>query len=327
MTSKALPTFKNVLSASAQIAGKVVVTPLLKCEDLSEKLDADIYVKAECLQRVGAFKFRGAYNRLSRLSDDEKKRGVVAYSSGNHAQGVAASAQILGIKAVIVMPEDSPKMKLQNTKNYGAEVITYDRATESREEIADKISEERGCIVVPSFEDFYIISGQGTAALEAVNQAKEKGVVFDLFMTPIGGGGLISGCSLAVKALSPNTEIYGVEPDGFNDVQRSIESGNIEHNPKPSGSICDAILTVHPEPMTHEIMSKNLSGVLTVTDEEVLVAMKYAWEKLKLVVEPGACVALAAVLHGKIDVAGKSVCLVLSGGNVDEETFIKALNT
>ncbi|MEZ5757217.1 MAG: threonine/serine dehydratase [Emcibacteraceae bacterium] len=327
MNSLKLPEFEDVLSAANKIAGHSVKTPLLKCDDLSEKLSAEIYVKAECLQRVGAFKFRGAYNRLSRLSDDEKKRGVVAYSSGNHAQGVAASARLLGIDAVIVMPKDSPKMKLQNTINYGAEVITYDRATESREEIAAQISAERGCVVVPSFEDFYIIAGQGTAALEALHQAKDFGTEFDVFMTPVGGGGLISGCSLAVKALSPETEIYGVEPEGFNDVQRSLQSGKIESNPKPSGSICDAILTVHPEPMTYTIMSRNLSGVLTVTDEEALKAMKYAWEKLKLVVEPGACVALAAVLHGKLDVKGKKICIVLSGGNVDEETFIKALNT
>ncbi|MDG1438822.1 MAG: threonine/serine dehydratase [Emcibacteraceae bacterium] len=321
-----LPTFEDVKSAAKQIDGYAVKTPLLKCQDLSEKLEAEIFVKAECLQRVGAFKFRGAFNRLSRLNEEEKKRGVVAYSSGNHAQGVAASAQILGMSAVIVMPHDSPKMKLQNTKNYGAEVITYDRENESREEIADKISKERGCIVVPSFEDHYIISGQGTAGLEAVNQAEEAGVKLDIFMTPIGGGGLISGCSLAVKGLSPKTEIYGVEPEGFDDVRRSIESGKIEHNPRAGGSICDAILTVHPEPMTHEIMSDNLSGVLTVSDDEVLIAMKYAWEKLKLVVEPGACVALASVLHGKINVKGKNVCIVLSGGNVDEETFKMALD-
>ncbi|MCC3860543.1 threonine ammonia-lyase [Pseudemcibacter aquimaris] len=320
-----LPTFDDVLDAAKQIDGYAVKTPFLKAEDLSEKLDAEIYIKPECLQRVGAFKFRGAFNRLSRLNDDEKKRGVVAYSSGNHAQGVAASAKILGISSVIVMPEDSPKMKLQNTKNYGAEVITYDRENESREKIADKISEERGSVVVPSFEDFYIISGQGTAGLEAVKQAEEAGVKLDLFMTPVGGGGLISGCSLAVKALSPDTEIYGVEPEGFDDVRRSIESGNIEHNPRAGGSICDAILTVHPEPMTHKIMSDNLAGVLTVTDDEALAAMKYAWEKFKLVVEPGASVALAAVLHGKIDVKGKKLCIVLSGGNVDEETFKKAL--
>ncbi|MDA9770804.1 threonine/serine dehydratase [Emcibacteraceae bacterium] len=322
-----LPNFDDVLSAAEQIEGYAVKTPFLKAQDLSEKLDAEIYIKPECLQRVGAFKFRGAFNRLSRLNEEERKRGVVAYSSGNHAQGVAASAQILDMNAVIVMPEDSPKMKLQNTKDYGAEVITYNRNTESREEIAEKISEERGCIVVPSFEDHYIISGQGTAGLEAVKQAEELGVSLDFFMTPVGGGGLISGCALAVKGLSPDTEIYGVEPEGFDDVKRSLESGKIEHNARPSGSICDAILTVHPEPMTHKIMSDNLSGVLTVTDDEVLVAMKYAWEKLKLVVEPGASVALAAVLHGKIDVKGKKLCIVLSGGNVDEETFVKALNS
>ncbi|MBT5073931.1 MAG: threonine/serine dehydratase [Kordiimonadaceae bacterium] len=327
MSEKQLPEFKDVLSAADQIEGYAAKTPFLKAYDLSEKLSAEIYIKPECLQRVGAFKFRGAFNRLSRLTDAERKRGVVAYSSGNHAQGVAASAQILGMDAVIVMPEDSPKMKLQNTKDYGAEVITYDRENESREEIADQISEERGCIVVPSFEDFYIISGQGTAGLEAVKQAEDMGVKLDIFMTPVGGGGLISGCSLAVKGLSPDTEIYGVEPEEFNDVQRSLESGKIESNARAGGSICDAILTVHPEPMTYKIMSDNLVGVLTVSDAEVLVAMKYAWEKLKLVVEPGACVALAAVLHGKIDVAGKKVCIVLSGGNVDEETFKKALDT
>lgn len=327
MSEQNYPKYEDVVSAAEAINGFAVKTPLLKCEDLSEKLNAGIYIKAECLQRVGAFKFRGAYNRLSRLNNEEKKRGVVAYSSGNHAQGVAASAKILGIDATIVMPEDSPKMKFENTKNYGAEVITYDRETESREEIADKISRERGSIVVPSFADFHIIAGQGTVALEAINEAQEKGVIFDLFMTPVGGGGLISGCSLAVKELSPKTEIYGVEPDGFNDVQRSIESGGLIRNDRASGSICDAILTPITEQMTFDIMAENLSGVLTVSDDEALQAMKYAWKKMKLVIEPGAAVALAAVLTGKINVAGKTVCLVLSGGNVDEDTFSKALES
>ncbi len=327
MNEQNYPEFADVLSAAEAIEGFAVKTPLLRCDDLSDRLNAEIYIKAECLQRVGAFKFRGAYNRLSRLNTEEKKRGVVAYSSGNHAQGVAASAKMLGIEAVIVMPEDSPKMKLENTKNYGAEVITYDRETESREEIADKISNERGCIVVPSFADFYIIAGQGTAALEAVNQAKEKNVEFDLFMTPVGGGGLIAGCSLAVKKLSPKTEIYGVEPVGFNDVQRSLEKNELIKNERGGGSICDAILTPVTEKMNFDIMAENLSGVLTVSDDEALLAVKYAWEKMKLVVEPGGAVALAAVLTGKIDVTGKTVCLVLSGGNVDEDTFMKALTT
>lgn len=327
MNEQKYPKFEDVLSAAEAIEGFAVKTPLLRCDDLSARLNAEIYIKAECLQRVGAFKFRGAYNRLSRLNDEEKKRGVVAYSSGNHAQGVAASAKMLGIEAVIVMPEDSPKMKLENTKNYGAEVITYDRETESREEIADKISNERGCIVVPSFADFYIIAGQGTAAFEAVNQAREKNTDFDLFMTPVGGGGLIAGCSLAVKELSPNTEIYGVEPVGFNDVQRSLEKNELIKNERGGGSVCDAILTPVTEKMNFDIMAKNLSGVLTVSDDEALQAVKYAWEKMKLVVEPGGAVALAAVLTGKIDVTGKTVCLVLSGGNVDEGTFIKALKT
>jgi threonine dehydratase len=327
MTELILPKYKDILSAAKQISGYAVKTPLLKCDHLSAKLSADIYVKAECLQKVGAFKFRGAYNRLSRLTDTEKRSGVVAYSSGNHAQGVAAAAQILGIKAVIVMPKDAPQMKMENTIAYGAEVITYDRETESREAIADKISMERGCIVVPSFEDFYIISGQGTTALEAVRQAEEIGVIFDIFMTPVGGGGLISGCSIAVKELSPKTDIIGVEPEGFNDVQMSLQKGEIVSNPNASGSICDAILTVHPEPMTYAIMNKNLESVLTVSDIEALQAVKYAWEKLKLVVEPGAAVALAAVLSGKINVNGKKVCLVLSGGNVDKKVFKMALES
>mgnify|MGYP000280070052 CR=1 FL=1 len=326
MTDRKIPAYVDVVSAAEKISALAVKTPFLKCEELSQKLSAEIFVKAECLQRVGAFKFRGAYNRLSRLTEEEKRRGVVAFSSGNHAQGVAASAKLLGIDAVIVMPEDSPKMKLENTRNYGAEVITYDRDKESREELAAEIARERGSIVVPSFEDFYIISGQGTVGLEAVQQAKDINIDLDVFMTPIGGGGLISGCCLAVKEISPTTEIYGVEPIEFNDVQRSIESGKIEKNSKMSGSICDAILTPNPGAMTLNIMSNNLAGVLTVSDEEVLHAMKYAWEKLKLVVEPGACVALAAVMHGKINVKNKKVCLVLSGGNVDEKSFIKALS-
>lgn len=321
------PSFDDVKSAAEKISGFAVKTPLLRCDDLSEKLSAEIYVKPECLQKVGAFKFRGAFNRLSRLSDDEKKRGVVAFSSGNHAQGVALSAKLLGIDATIVMPEDSPKMKLENTRGYGAKVITYDRENESREEIADQVSRETGAIVVPSFEDFYIISGQGTVALEVMEQAKEKDIKFDTYLSPIGGGGLISGCSLAVKELSPGTEIYGVEPEDFNDVQRSLESGKIEKNVKNSGSICDAILTPCPGPMTFDIMSRNLSGVLTISDQEALVAVKYAWEKMKLVAEPGASAGLAALLAGKIDVTGKTVCLILSGGNIDEETFAEALRT
>lgn len=326
MDHKKIPEFADVQSAAEKLYGYSVKTPLLKCEDLSEKLSAEIYVKPECLQRVGAFKFRGAFNRLCRLSDEEKKKGVVAYSSGNHAQGVAAAAQILGINAVIVMPKDAPKMKMDNTISYGAEVITYDRETESREEIADKISKEKGSVVVPSFEDFYIIAGQGTTALEAVKQAEELGIEFDIFMTPVGGGGLISGCSIAVKELSSNTHIIGVEPDGFNDVQRSLEGGKIVSNKKASGSVCDAILTVHPEEMTFSIMRDNLSDILTVTDDEALNAVKYAWEKLKLVVEPGGAVALAAILAGKLNVTNKKICLVLSGGNVDKEMFVRALN-
>lgn len=320
-----LPKLKDIQDAAERLAGVAVKTPLLESFSLSEELGARVFIKPENLQRVGAFKFRGAYNRLSQLNDAEKQRGVVAFSSGNHAQGVAAAAKILGIKATIVMPSDAPVMKRDNTLSYGAEVIEYDRETESREEIAEKIAAESGAVVVPSFEDFHIICGQGTAGLEAIEQGRTMGVEFDQFFCPIGGGGLISGCATVLMAMSPNTEIHGVEPEDFDDVKRSLAVGELQSNIRQSGSICDALLSLSCGPMTFAIMHEHLNSVLTVNDQEVLYGVKYAWEKLKLVLEPGGAVALAAVLSGKVDVKGKTICLLLSGGNVDAETFARAL--
>lgn len=326
MSENKLPSLEDIKAAAERLQRVAIRTPLLHSIPLSDALGARIFIKPENLQRVGAFKFRGAYNRLCQLTDEEKKRGVVAFSSGNHAQGVAAAAKMLGIKAVIVMPFDAPVMKRDNTISYGAEVISYDRETESREEIAAAIAAKHGCIIVPSFEDAHIITGQGTAGLEVIEQGNEIGVSFDQFYCPIGGGGLISGCATAIKALSSQTQIYGVEPENFDDVKRSLEQGSRQSNVQQTGSICDALLTQEPGPMTFTIMQKYLSDVVTVSDREALLAVKYAWEKLKLVVEPGGAVALAALLSGKANVKGKTVCVLLSGGNVDAKTYEQALN-
>ncbi|NOZ65536.1 MAG: threonine/serine dehydratase [Alphaproteobacteria bacterium] len=327
MSRNKYPTLKDIQEAAERIKDVAVKTPLLRSAPLSEQLDAQIFIKPENLQRVGAFKFRGAYNRLCQLSDDQKARGVVAFSSGNHAQGVAAAAKLLGIKATIVMPSDAPAMKLENTLSYGAEVVQCDRETESREEIAAAIAAKQGTVVVPSFEDFDIICGQGTVGLEIIEQGRDMGVAFDGFICPVGGGGLMSGCATAIKSLSPDTEIYGVEPENFDDVKRSLESGEIQANSRLGGTICDALLTQSPGQMTFEIMRKYVKSIQTVNDSDILQAVKYAWENLKLVVEPGGAVALAALLSGHMDVRGKTFCVVLSGGNVDAGTFEKAIRS
>lgn len=327
MPELTLPSLPDIQKAAERLRGIAAKTPLLHSIILSEQFEANVYLKPESLQRIGAFKFRGAYNRLCQLTDAEKARGVVAFSSGNHAQGVALAAKILGIKAIIVMPTDAPVMKRDNTLGLGAEVIEYDRETESREEIAQAIADEKQAVVVSSFEDFDIITGQGTAGLEIIEQGQDSGISFDQFVCPIGGGGLISGCATAIKGLSPNTKIYGVEPEGFDDVKRSLELGSRQKNSHQAGSVCDALLSISPGVTTFPIMQKYLESVLTVSDDEALFAVKYAWENLKLVVEPGGAVALAALLAGKLDVRGKTICLMLSGGNLDAATFELALKS
>lgn len=325
MSDLMIPSLLDIQQAANRLDGVAIKTPLIPSFPLSEALDAQVFIKPENLQRVGAFKFRGAYNRLCQLTEAEKARGVVAFSSGNHAQGVALAAKILGIKATIVMPSDAPVMKRDNTLSYGAEVIAYDRETESREAIAQAIAEKYGSTVVPAFEDFDVICGQGTTGLEIIEQGRALGVEFDQFLCPVGGGGLMSGCATAIKSLSPTTEVYGVEPEGFDDVKRSIADGEIRSNARHTGTVCDALLTNSPGPMTFKIMQKYVNSIMTVTDEEALHAVKYAWENLKLVVEPGGAVALAALLAHKTDVKGKTICLLLSGGNVDAATFEKAI--
>jgi threonine dehydratase len=315
----------DIQAAAARLKGLAVETPLIESPALNERLGGRILLKPETLQRAGAFKFRGAYNRLSQLSEAEKARGVVAFSSGNHAQGVALAAELLGVPALIVMPSDSPSVKVEGTRGYGADIRFYDRFTEDRIAIADQIAAERGCVVVPSYDDPHIIAGQGTVGLEIVAQAAALGATLDSLICCVGGGGLIAGTSTAVKALSPSTDIWGVEPVGFDETRRSLESGRRETIDKDARSICDALLTPIPGDLTWPINQKNLAGAVAVTDAEVAEAMRYAFSTLKLVVEPGGCVALTAALTGKVDVAGKTVAIVLSGGNVDPGLFAQVL--
>lgn len=316
----------DIQAAAVRLKGLAVETPLIESPALNERLGGRIFLKPETLQRAGAFKFRGAYNRLSQLTDEEKSRGVVAFSSGNHAQGVALAAKLVGCPALIVMPSDSPSVKVEGTRGFGAEIRFYDRFTEDRIAIADQIAAERGCVVVPSYDDPHIIAGQGTVGLEIVAQAAAQGATLDSLICCVGGGGLIAGTSTAVKALSPATEIWGVEPAGFDETRRSLESGQRETIDKDARSICDALLTPIPGDLTWPINQKNLSGAVAVTDAEVAEAMRYAFSALKLVVEPGGCVALTAALTGKVDVAGKTVAIILSGANVDPGLFAKVLS-
>lgn len=322
----ALPvTLVDVEAAATRLADVAVETPLIESPALNARLGGQVLIKPETLQRVGAFKFRGAYNRLVQLTPDERRRGVVAFSSGNHAQGVALAARLLDMPAVIVMPSDAPAVKIAATRGYGAQVRQYDRLTESREAIAAEIAAERGAVVVPAFDDPHIIAGQGTVGLELVRQAEARGARIDLALAPVSGGGLLAGMSLALRAREPEAEIWGVEPAGFEDLRLSLEAGR-RVTIKPAGrSLCDALESPFPGELTFPILAQNLAGAVAVTDAEVAEAMRYAFAALKLVIEPGGAAGLAALLAGKVDAAGRTVGLVLSGGNVDPELFARVI--
>lgn len=315
------PQFADIEDAAKRLAGTAVLTPLLESPALNERLGGRVLIKPETLQRVGAFKFRGAYNRLCRLSAEQRAGGVVAFSSGNHAQGVALAARILGMPAAIVMPADAPVVKVEATRAYGAEVLFYDRQKDDREAMASDLAVRRRAVVVPAFDDPFVIAGQGTVGLEIVEQARAQGAEVDLLLSPVGGGGLLAGISLALKALSPRTRLYGVEPAGFDDTLRSLEAGKRVGAPSAPRSLCDALESPMPGKLTFPILQAALDGVLTVSDREVADAMRTAFSLLKLVVEPGGSVALAALLASKIDLAGRTAAIVLSGGNVDPALF------
>jgi threonine dehydratase len=303
-----------------------VRTPLLESPALNELTGGRVLLKAECLQRTGSFKFRGAWNKISQLDPKLNRGGVVAYSSGNHAQGVAAAARIKGLPAVIVMPSDTPLIKQNNTRNYGAEVVLYERDRDSREEIAMRLTEERGAILVPPFEDTDIIAGQGTSGLEIAEQAEELGVEPDAILVSASGGGLAAGIALAAEARLPHSAIYSVEPEGFDDYARSLATGRRQSNSRLSGHLCDALMSREPGETTFEINRTRLRSGLVVSEDEVKRAMRFGFETLKLVIEPGGSVALAAVMARKIDTRGKTIVAVISGGNVDRDVFAQVLN-
>jgi threonine dehydratase len=325
MTHPSLPTFTDVRAAAARLAGYAVRTPLLSCPALDALTGGKVRLKAEPLQRTGSFKFRGAWNALSKLDADARARGVVAFSSGNHAQGVAEAARLLGMSATIVMPSDAPGIKQRGVIARGAQLRLYDRDTESREAIAGEISAATGAVVIPAFDHPDIIAGQGTAGLEIFETLSEEGLSADRLICCVGGGGLIGGINLAAGALSPGTQIWGVEPDGFDDTARSLASGRRESNARRSGSLCDALLSETPGVLTFAINQPRLTGVAVISDEEALRAMRFAFEHMKIVLEPGGAAALAAVLAGRVDMSDGLSVVVLSGGNVEPELFARAL--
>ncbi len=325
LSTSRLPTYSDVLKAAERIDGHAVKTPLIRSDAIDKMTGKTVWFKPECNQKVGAFKYRGAYNRLSVMNAEERAKGVVAYSSGNHAQGVSRSAKELGISATIVMPQCAPKVKIEGVLGDGAEIVFYDKATESREEITAAISAKTGRIIVPSYDDAYIIAGQGTVGLEIA----QTDIGFDALITCIGGGGLCAGISLVMDEHSPSTKIYGAEPEHYNDHQMSLASGTREKLSATPPTLCDALATPQPGEMTWQINAKSLSAVFGVSDDACLNAMAIAKRDLGVQLEPGGAVAMASLLEGALsnDAALQTICIILSGGNVDPEVAKRADET
>lgn len=320
-----LPVSLNDIEAAAtRLQGRAMRTPLIAAPALSEQFAARVFLKPECMQRTGSFKFRGAYNALM-AAGDAAAGGVVACSSGNHAQGVAEAARLAGVPATIVMPEDAPVVKVNRTRAAGARIITYDRASEDREEVlADVIRREGGFLIHP-YNDTKVIAGQGTIGLEIVSELANMRLVPDVVMMPCSGGGLAAGVSLAVTERAPNCRVLAMEPEGFDDYGRSLAADEIVSNERTSGSVCDALLAPAPGAIGFTINRERLSGTRTVSDDAALNAIAFAYERFRLVLEPGGALALAALLSGSVDVRGTVVVLVLSGGNVDDAVLAQAL--
>jgi threonine dehydratase len=324
--SQNLPvTAADIDAAAKVIAPYAVRTPLLSPPVLSERVGTKVFLKPELLQRTGSFKFRGAFNKLSSIPLEARGGGVVAFSSGNHAQGVAAAAQILKMQATIVMPKDAPKSKRERTKGFGAEVVLYDRDREDREAIARDIAGKRGATLVPPYDDPMVIAGQGTVGREIAEDMAALGIVPDIVVAPASGGGLIAGIATAVKARFAQAAVIVAEPENYDDHARSLRSGKREAHQATGRTICDALMAEMPGQITFAINSQLLAQGVTASDEEVGQAMAFAFRELKLVVEPGGAVGLAALLAGRIDVSGKNVVIVLSGGNVDADLYAKLI--
>jgi threo-3-hydroxy-L-aspartate ammonia-lyase len=316
-----LPTYCDVEAAAARLAGIAHRTPVLTSRSVNEKTGAQVFFKCENFQRIGAFKFRGAYNALSQLSDEQKKRGVIAYSSGNHAQAIALAGKLLGIKATIVMPNVAPTIKIAATRGYGAEVILYDFGRESREAVAEKIAAERGLGVIPPFNHPHVIAGQGTAAKELIEQVGE----LDCLVVCVGGGGLISGCALAANALLPDCKVIGVEPELGDDATRSFHSKTLQTAPRANETIADGARTPSLGSITFPLILKHCHDFVTVSDEALMRTMRFFFERMKIVVEPTGALAAAAVLENKFNIAGNKVGVIISGGNTEPEFFSRIL--
>ena len=322
---KIAPSAADIEAAAKRLAGVAVRTPLLNAPVLDERVGARVFLKAETLQRTGSFKFRGAYNKIAAIPPERRSAGVVAYSSGNHAQGVAAAARLLGMRATIVMPSDAPRAKRERTLALGAEIVPYDRNTEDRAAIAKRIVAEHGATLVPPYDDPLIIAGQGTIGREIVEDLGQHLLEPDIVVVGASGGGLAAGISLGVKLRVPAAKFYTVEPEGFDDTLRSFASGRREHNERMSGTICDALMTNTPGELTFPINRELIGQGIVASDTQVVAAVRFAFEELKLVVEPGGAIGLAALLAGSLDVEGKVVVAILSGGNVDAELFAKII--
>jgi len=324
--TKAPVTPADIDAAAETIAAAAVRTPLLNSAALDERVGARVFLKPEVLQRTGSFKFRGAYNKLSSIPSDRRAAGVVAFSSGNHAQGVAAAARLLNMPATIVMPADAPVAKRERTKSFGAEVVLYDRDKEDREAIARAICDKRGATLVPPYDDPKIVAGQGTAGREIAQDLLALGATPDLVIAPASGGGLVAGIATAIKAKFPGAEVMTAEPEGYDDHARSFAAGRRTAITPAGRTICDALMAPMPGEITFAI--NNALGVrgVVVSDAEVGAAVKFAFNELKLVVEPGGAIALAALLTGRLEARGKTVAVVLSGGNVDADLFAKLIS-
>lgn len=320
-----IPAFEDIEAAAARIAPYAAITPLLESPTLNAAVGGRVLIKAEVLQHTGSFKLRGALNRLLVLSPSERERGVVAYSSGNHAQAVAYGASLLGVRSTIVMPADAPALKIERTRAFGADVVLYDRNRENRVAIAERIAQESGAVLVAPFEDPWVVAGQGTLGLEALTQARHIGITPDRIYVNCGGGGLTAGCALAAERVSPGTVVHPCEPAGFDDMSRSLELGRIVSNEPGNESICDAIVTSSPGELAFSISRRLVGSGLRVTDDEVLRAVAFAARELKLVVEPGGAASLAAVLGRKLDTHAAVTLIVLSGGNIDPKILARAL--
>ena len=316
-----------IRAAYARGKGVVRRTPLLSSPFLDEIAGRRVFLKAECLQHTGSFKFRGGWSALSGMDPDARTKGVIAFSSGNHAQGVALAAKMHGMSSVIIMPEDAPAVKIENTRALGAEVVLYDRATEDRDEIGARLSGERGLTLVKPFDEPLVIAGQGTCGLEIAEQATEEGIEAADVITCCGGGGLTSGIAMALEADQPSFKVRPAEPEGFDDVARSLNAGAIQRNNAMTGSICDAIITPQPGNLTFPIMSRLCGAGLVVSEEDCLRAMALAFERLRVVIEPGGAVALAAALFHGDQLNEDTVIVTASGGNVDRAMFERALAT